>query len=408
MGAELQMTFPTAVTTQKRRSLRDFADTALKTSARFWFAAAVIGQFAFAFTVASFYGLTAARGDLMAWNRVLFHGYVAGQTMSNSALVGHILFATVISLAGALQLIPPIRARFPVFHRWNGRLFLLAAFSQAITGLYLSVARGGLPFSMVQYGALWIGAVLIIACAAMALRYALARDFKTHRRWALRLFLVASGSWFFRVGFSLTLLLLGPIGFDPTTFRGPVPNFWAFAEYLLPLSVLEIYLRAQDRPGTLRRMATAGLVFVLTLAMGAGIFAVAATQWAPNVRAAYDTRKSIAATLSATISSGGIEQAIQRYHDLKIVAPSTYNFDEDQLNTLGYELIRAKKFQEAIRILQLNVEAYPQSSNVYDSLGEAYMDKGDKRRAIANYRKSLELNPKNRNAVAMIQKLNTP
>jgi len=64
--------------------------------------------------------------------------------------------------------------------------------------------------------------------------------------------------------------------------------------------------------------------------------------------------------------------------------------------------------KEAIRIFQLNVEAYPRSSNVYDSLGEAYMDDGNKAAAIRNYQKSLELNAKNRNAVVMLQKLKTP
>jgi Flp pilus assembly protein TadD len=75
---------------------------------------------------------------------------------------------------------------------------------------------------------------------------------------------------------------------------------------------------------------------------------------------------------------------------------------------LGYQLIRTKQFKEAIRIFQLNVEAYQQSGNVYDSLGEAYMDDGDKPQAIANYHKSLQLNPKNSNAVKMLQKLNAP
>jgi cytochrome c-type biogenesis protein CcmH/NrfG len=59
-------------------------------------------------------------------------------------------------------------------------------------------------------------------------------------------------------------------------------------------------------------------------------------------------------------------------------------------------------------VFQLNVEAYPQSSNVYDSLGEGYMDDGDKPQAIANYQKSLQLNPKNRGAVEMLRKLNAP
>ena len=398
----------TAVWTGTRLELNSVADTALKAAARSWFIVAVTGQFAFAFTIAIFYGLTAQRGGFAAWNKVLFHGYVAGQTMSNAVLVGHILFATVISTAGAFQLIPRIRNRFPVFHRWNGRLYLLAAFTQGGTGLYLTLSGKGIPGGLLQHVAIWLSGVLLIFCAAMALRYALARDFKTHRRWALRLFLVASGSWFFRVGFFLTLLLFGPIGFDPNTFTGPLPLFWSFAEYLLPLAVLEIYLTAQDGAGALRRIATAGLLFVLTLAMGAGIFAVGMAVWAPRVKAAVDVRKSIAQTLSVTIAARGIDQAVTQYHELKAAQPAAYNFDERELNALGYELLRASKFQESIGILQLNVEAYPQSGNAYDSLAEAYMDSGNKAQAVANYRKSLELNPKNRGAARMLQKLNAP
>jgi Flp pilus assembly protein TadD len=142
--------------------------------------------------------------------------------------------------------------------------------------------------------------------------------------------------------------------------------------------------------------------------MGAGLFAVAMAQWVPQLKAAYNPRKSIAETLSATIGSSGIDRAVQQYHELETAAPATYNFDEDELNALGYQLIRTKNFKGAVRILQLNVEAYPQSSNAYDSLGEAYMDNGNKPLAIANYRKSLELNPKNKNGAVMLQKLNAP
>ncbi len=285
---------------------------------------------------------------------------------------------------------------------------MLTAVTLSIAGLYMTWIRGSVGDLSVHLGST-LNAVLIWLCGGMALRYALARDFKTHRRWALRLFLVASASWFFRIGFFLSFLIFkGPFGFDPTTFRGPFLTFMSFAQCLIPLAVLEIYLRAQNRPGALRRMATAGMLFVLTVVMGAGIFGVAMTQWLPQLKAAYDSRKSIAETLSATIASGGIDEAAKQYHDLKTAEPAIYNFDENELNNLGYGLIRAKKFKEAIRVLQLNVEAYPQSSNVYDSLGEAYMDDGNKPLAIANYRKSLELNPKNRGAVLWLQKLNTP
>jgi len=395
----------TAVMTN-RLELDSVADTALKAAARFWFVVTVVGQLVFAFTVASFYALTALRGDYHKWN--FTNGYVPGFSMGNTAVVMHVASAVIIMLAGAVQLVPQVRNRFPVFHRWNGRIYMLTAVTLSVAGLYMTWFRGSVGDLSVHLGSS-LNAVLIWLCGAMALRYALARDFKTHRRWALRFFLVVSASWFFRIGFFLSFLVFkGPFGFDPVTFRGPFLTFMTFGQYLIPLAVLEIYLRAQDRPGALRRMATAGMLFVMTLVMVAGLFAVAMAQWVPLVRAAYDPRKSIAETLSASVASGGIDAAVKQYHDLKAAAPATYNFEEDELNNLGYEFIRAKKFKEAVRILQLNVEAYPQSSNVYDSLGEAYMDDGNKPLAIANYQKSIELNPKNRGAVVMMQKLNAP
>ena len=395
----------TAVMTN-RLELSSVADTALKAASRFWFVATVVGQLIFAFTVASFYALTALRGDYHKWN--FTNGYIPGFSVGNTAVVMHVASAVIVMLAGAVQLVPQVRSRFPGFHRWNGRIYMLTAVVLSMAGLYMTWIRGSVGDLSVHLGST-LNAVLIWLCGGMALRYALARDFRTHRRWALRFFLVVSASWFFRIGFFLWLLAFkGPFGFDPVTFRGPFLTFMTFAQYLIPLAVLEIYLRAQDRPGVLRRMATAGMLFVMTLVMVAGLFAVAMAQWVPQVRAAYDPRKSIAETLSATVASGGIDAAVKQYHDLKAAAPATYNFDEDELNNLGYEFIRAKKFKEAVRILQLNVEAYPHSSNVYDSLGEAYMDDGNKPLAIANYQKSLDLNPKNRGAVVTLQKLKAP
>jgi uncharacterized membrane protein len=366
----------TAVMTN-RLELDSVADTALTAATRFWFVVTVVGQLVFAFTVGSFYALTALRGDYHKWN--FTNGYVPGFSMGNTAVIMHVASAAFVMLAGAVQLVPQIRNRFPVFHRWNGRIYMLTAVTVSVAGLYMTWFRGSVGDLSVHLGST-LNAVLIWLCGGMALRYALARDFKTHRRWALRFFLVVSASWFFRIGFFLSFLVFkGPFGFDPVTFRGPFLTFMTFAQYLIPLAVLEIYLQARDRPGAQRRMATAGLLFVLTLVMAAGLFAVATAQWVPQVKAAYDPRKSIAETLSATVATNGIDAAVKQYHDLKAAGPSSYNFDEDELNNLGYELIRAKKFTEAIRILQLNVEGYPKSGNVYDSLGEAYMDDGNNR-----------------------------
>lgn len=395
----------TAVMTS-RLELSSVANTTLKAATRFWFGVTVVGQLLFAFTVASFYSLTALRGDYHKWN--FTNGYVPGFSMGNTAVMMHVASAAMVMLAGAVQLVPQVRNRFPAFHRWNGRIYMLTAVTLSVAGLYMTWFRGSVGDLSIHLGST-LNAVLIWLCGGMALRYALARDFRTHRRWALRFFLVVSASWFFRIGFFLSFLLFkGPFGFDPVTFRGPFLTFMSFGQCLVPLAVLEIYLRAQDYPGALRRMATAAMLFVLTLGMAAGLFAVTMAIWVPQVKAAYDSRKSIAETLSATIASSGINAAAKQYRELKAAQPTTYNFDEDELNALGYRLIRAKKLKEAIRILQLNVEAYPQSSNVYDSLGEAYMDDGNKTLAIVNYQKSLALNPKNRGAVLMLRKLNAP
>ena len=400
----MSTTMSTAVLTN-RFELNSVADAALKAVVRFWFSVTIIGQLIFAFTVASFYGLTAVRGDWIAWRKSITHGLVPGDSMGNLAVVAHLTSAVIIILAGLIQLIPQVRERAPSLHRWNGRLYIVTAFTISLAGLYMTWIRGSVG-DLIQHLGSSLMAILIMLCAVMALRYAMARDFKTHRRWALRLYLVVSASLFIRAGLFLSLLLNhGPFGFDPATFSGPFLTFMIFAQYLVPLAVLEICLRTRDRGSVPGRFAMATGLFVLTAGLGAGIFAVTMGVWLPSIKRAYDHRKSIAATLSATIASSGIDGAVRQYHDFKMASPAIYNFDEDELNTLGYELIQTKRLQEAIRIFQLNVEAYPKSSNVYDSLGEAYMDNGDRSLAITNYQKSIELNPKNRNAINMLHKL---
>jgi len=393
----------TAVMNDHRLDLNSVADKTLRAVTTFWFLVTILGQLLFAFTIASFYVLTAMRGDYHKWN--FTNGFVPGLSMGNTAVVMHLVSAAMVMLAGAVQLVPAVRSKFPVFHRWNGRIYLLAAVALSAAGVYMHLVRGSVGGPMIHFAAT-VNAILIWICAGFALRYALVRDFRTHRRWALRLFLVVSASWFLRIAIFLSFLLArGALGFDATSLDGPFFTFLSFAQYLVPLAVLETYLRVQDHPGAMRRMATAIMLFVLTLGMVAGLFGVGAAIWAPQVKAGFDRRISIAETLSATIASSGIDAGEKQYRELKAARQANYNFDEGELNSLGYQLLRAKKFDDAIRVFQLNIEAYPRSSNVYDSLGEAYMDGGNKPLAIANYEKSLELNPHNANGARTLERL---
>ncbi|MGZ4809759.1 MAG: alpha/beta fold hydrolase [Thermoanaerobaculia bacterium] len=75
------------------------------------------------------------------------------------------------------------------------------------------------------------------------------------------------------------------------------------------------------------------------------------------------------------------------------------------LNTVGYDFLRDQKVADAIKVFAFNVDAFPEDANGYDSLGEAYAASGDTTRALASYRKSLELDPRNENAARVIKEL---
>jgi hypothetical protein len=116
-------------------------------------------------------------------------------------------------------------------------------------------------------------------------------------------------------------------------------------------------------------------------------------------------KPSIADTLILMMIQKDVKSAIELYYELKDDYPGKYNFEETELNNLGYQLLQSGRTKDAIEILKLNVDAYPESFNVYDSLGEAYMKNGDNKLAIKNYKESLELNPKNDNAKKMLEQL---
>jgi CubicO group peptidase (beta-lactamase class C family) len=103
--------------------------------------------------------------------------------------------------------------------------------------------------------------------------------------------------------------------------------------------------------------------------------------------------------------AGKYAEAIEAYKKIKQERPDNNAVAEGRLNGIGYSLLEQKKIAAAIAVFKANVEMYPQSANVYDSLGEAYLANGEKELAITNYKKSLELDPQNKNAVEALKKL---
>jgi glyoxylase-like metal-dependent hydrolase (beta-lactamase superfamily II) len=112
---------------------------------------------------------------------------------------------------------------------------------------------------------------------------------------------------------------------------------------------------------------------------------------------------SAADEIQRTLDASGIAAATARFKEIE--AGEAYFVDEAELNALGYRYLQAGGTDQAIAVFEMNVAHFPESWNVYDSLGEAYAAKGDRARAIQFYRRSLELNPANTNGTAALDRL---
>lgn len=195
----------------------------------------------------------------------------------------HLAGAVALIAAGALQLSPVLRRHAPRVHRGVGRAYLVVAASMSVGGLAMVWLRGAVG-DLSQHLAISLNALLILACAGVAWRHARAGRFDRHRRWALRLFLVVSGVWFFRIGLMAWLVVnQGPVGFDPATFTGPFLTGLGFAQTLLPLGVLELYFKAQASRAASARLALAAGLALSTLAMAVGIAAATGIMWLPHL-----------------------------------------------------------------------------------------------------------------------------
>lgn len=112
---------------------------------------------------------------------------------------------------------------------------------------------------------------------------------------------------------------------------------------------------------------------------------------------------SLADVARAALGTAGVDAMVEAYRVWKRQNATLYT--EIEINQLGYALMGAGQLEAALQLFMLNVESYPRSWNVYDSLGEAYMKAGQKEKAIESYERSLQLNPANRNAVEMLRRL---
>ena len=111
--------------------------------------------------------------------------------------------------------------------------------------------------------------------------------------------------------------------------------------------------------------------------------------------------------LGEAYRKGGVTAAIGRYRDLreKFALAGAYDFREPSLEAFAGELQDQKDGAGAIAVLRLNVSEFPQSSDAWESLGDAYRSAGNADLAAIDYRKALEIDPQNETALDSLRKL---
>jgi CubicO group peptidase (beta-lactamase class C family) len=120
---------------------------------------------------------------------------------------------------------------------------------------------------------------------------------------------------------------------------------------------------------------------------------------------ATEPNESIARVVATVIEEKGVDAAMARFHSIRTSSPAAYDFDEGEMNTLGYTYLQRGRRDAAIAVFTMNVEAHPDAFNVHDSMGEAWLLSGDTTKAIASYRKAFTLNPSLPSARAALERL---
>jgi tetratricopeptide (TPR) repeat protein len=106
--------------------------------------------------------------------------------------------------------------------------------------------------------------------------------------------------------------------------------------------------------------------------------------------------KSLQTTLFEIIQTQGTAPAVAKYRELRTdVAAGRYNFGPWEMNELARRLSKAGKSQEAIAMLELNGEFYPNAPEIDIFIGEQYEKLGDREKALQRYRAALAKAPQN-------------
>jgi uncharacterized membrane protein len=229
-----------------------------------------------------FYAGALVSGTASRWNGVLPGLYTASSTASTVGIGLHFAAGGVILALGFMQLLNVIRQRAPAVHRWLGRIYVTAAALAGVGGLTFIAVTGTIGGLAMNLGFGLYG-ILMVLCAMQTYRYARRRQLDTHRKWAIRLFALAIGSWLYRMEYGFWFLMMHKLG-HTHDFHGPFDVVMAFFFYLPNLLVAEAYLRGRaEQAGAAAKLSGAAVMGVAVCLLIVATYFFAMRYWWPAI-----------------------------------------------------------------------------------------------------------------------------
>jgi hypothetical protein len=249
-----------------------------KFSLIFLISASWVSSLIFALFIFGMYFIPHSVDELANWNRDSLYLYSPSKPIAMTGMLTHIFFGSLLLIMGPIQFSERIRTAFISFHRWTGLLFTMSSFMAGLGGLiYLSIL--GSVGGRIMTVAFAIGGLMLIVCSIQTIRYAMLREFVTHRQWATRLFSIVIASWMYRIDYAFIKIGLHEWGTGPL-YTGPLDHFMDFAFYLAPLLVAEVIIRSRDMQ---YGMIWKALGFIIFVALGSWVcfatFILVLAQW---------------------------------------------------------------------------------------------------------------------------------
>lgn len=257
-------------------SAKIFHGTSVFLGITVWVSSTLFGLYILAFYAGAF-----TDGSMEKWNDMLPRLYESNAPAATTGIGLHFAAGGIILLLGFIQLIAAVRNRFPVLHRFVGRIYVAASIVAGIGGLVFIAVNGTIGGAVMNLGFGLYG-ILMIACAIQTIRYARRGELATHRAWALRLFALAIGSWLYRMDYGFWLMLTGGAGHS-RDFRGWFDIVMAFFFYVPNLLVAEAFIRGQGNLSRAAKLLASAALFGAAVFLIIGTYYFTKLYWGPAI-----------------------------------------------------------------------------------------------------------------------------